>query len=162
MRACIDRTVVTLLPAKGRERREFDAEALARYDKPDNVKTDRGSQFASFEFTNTFKGAEVAIPMDGRSRCMDNVFIKKLWQSFKYEAVHLHELIDGFHAEWVIGDWVTFYNFERPHSALGGQTPVEACDGAMPMDMMDKAHALSTSPHAQQQYENLINRSLAA
>jgi len=137
-------------------------EALARYGKPDIFNTDQGSQFTSFEFTNTLKDAEVAISMDGRGRCMDNIFIERLWRSLKYEAVHLHELTDGFHAERVIGDWFTFYNTERPHSSLGGQTPVEAHGGATPMDMMDKAHALPTSPQAQQQQENLINTILAA
>ncbi len=31
---------------------------------------------------------------------------------------------DGFKAERVIGEWIDFYNTERPHSASGaGQTP---------------------------------------
>ena len=29
-----------------------------------------------------------------------------------YEAVYLHELTDGFHAERVIGEWIGFYNTE--------------------------------------------------
>ena len=33
--------------------------------------------------------------MDGRGRCMDNIFIERLWRSLKYEAVYLHELTDG-------------------------------------------------------------------
>ena len=52
----------------------------------------------------------------------------------------------------VIGDWIGFYNTERPHSALGGRTPAEAWRGEMPVDMMDKPlRALPTSPQAQQQ-----------
>jgi hypothetical protein len=58
--------------------------------------------------------------MDGRGRCLDNVFIERLWRSLKYEAVYLHELVDGFEAERVIGAWMTFYSDVRPHSALGG------------------------------------------
>ena len=53
--------------------------------------------------------------MDGRGRCMDNIFIERLWRSLKYEAVYLHELTDGFAAERVIGEWIDFYNTERPH-----------------------------------------------
>ena len=64
--------------------------------------------------------------MDGRGRCLDNVFIERLWRSLKYEAVYLHDLVDGFAAERVIAAWMTFYNHERPHSALGGRTPAEA------------------------------------
>lgn len=30
------------------------------------------------------------ISMDGRGRCMDNIFIERLWRSLKYEAVYLH------------------------------------------------------------------------
>ena len=44
----------------------------------------------------------------------------------KYEAVYLHELADGFAAEQVISEWMTFYSDVRPHSALGGRTPAEA------------------------------------
>ena len=64
--------------------------------------------------------------MDGRGRCLDNVFIARLWRSLKYEAVYLHELADGFAAEQVISEWMTFYSAARPHSALGGRTPAEA------------------------------------
>ena len=28
--------------------------------------------------------------MDGKGRCMDNVFIERLWRSLKYEEVYLH------------------------------------------------------------------------
>ena len=137
-------------------------EALARYGKPEIFNTDQGSQFTSFDFTGLLKAAEVTISMDGRGRCMDNIFIERLWRSLKYEAVYLHELTDGFKAEQVIGDWVNFYNTERPHSVHDGQTPAEAYGNGRPMDMMDKAIALTTSPQAQQQQQDVINRFLAA
>lgn len=137
-------------------------DALSRYGKPEIFNTDQGCQFTSFDFTGRLKDAEVTISMDGRGRCMDNIFIERLWRSLKYEAVHLHELSDGFHAERVIADWIDFYNTERPHSALGGGTPAEAHGAIKPVDMMDKAFALTTSPQAQQQQGNLINRFLAA
>jgi putative transposase len=137
-------------------------EALARYGRPEIFNTDQGSQFTSFDFTDVLKDAGVAISMDGRGRCMDNIFIERLWRSLKYEAVYLHELTDGFKAERVIGDWIAFYNTERPHSALANQTPAEAYGIAQPMDMMDKAIALPTSPQAQQQQQDLLNKNLAA
>lgn len=126
-------------------------EALAEYGKPEIFNTDQGSQFTSLDFTGVLKDANVAISMDGRGRCMDNIFIERLWRSLKYEAVYLHEMTDGFAAERVIGEWIAFYNTERPHSALDGATPAEAYATKRPMDMMDKAHALPTSPQAQQQ-----------
>ena len=100
--------------------------------------------------------------MDGRGQCMDNIFIERLWRSLKYEAVYLHELTDGFKAERVIGDWIDFYNTIRPHFALCGRTPAHAYGAERPVDMMDKAIALPTSPQAQQQQQDLLNKILAA
>jgi len=114
------------------------------------------------DFTGVLKDAEITISMDGRGRCMDNIFIERLWRSLKYEAVYLHELTDCFKAERVIGEWIDFYNTDRPHSALDGQTPAEACGIGRPMDMMDKARALPTSPQAQQRQQDVINRIQAA
>jgi hypothetical protein len=95
---------------------------------------------------------------------MDNIFIERLWRSLKYEAIYLHELTDGFKAERVIGEWIGFYNTERPHSALAGQTPAEAYGAGRPMDMMDKPDGLPTSPPAQQQqkYDIDLKKKLAA
>jgi hypothetical protein len=69
----------------------------------------------------------------------------------EYEAIYLHELSDGFAAQRVIGQWVTFFNTERPHSALDGRTPAESYSAKWPVDVMDKARALPTFPQAQQQ-----------
>ena len=137
-------------------------EELARHGRPEIFNTDQGSQFTSFDFTGVLKEAGITISMDGRGRCMDNIFIERLWRSLKYEAVYLHELTDGFKAERIIGEWIDFYNTERPHSSLGGRTPAEAYGATRSVDMMDKAHALPTSPQAQQQQQNMINRFLAA
>ena len=127
-------------------------EALDRYGTPEIFNTDQGSQFTGFAFTGRLQAAGIRISMDGRGRCMDNIFIERLWRSLKYEAVYLHEIADGLTARRVIADWIGFYNTERPHSALGGQTPAEAYRDGPPVDMMDKPlRALPTDPQAQQQ-----------
>lgn len=128
-------------------------EAMARHGKPEIFNTDQGSQFTSGDFTGRLLDASVKISMDGRGRCMDNIFIERLWRSLKYEAVYLVEMTDGFHAERVIGDWIAFYNTERPHSSFGGRTPDEVYAANRPVDMMDKADALTTCPQAQQQQQ---------
>jgi len=145
-------------------------EALSKYGKPEIFNTDQGSQFTNFDFTGVLKDAEITISMDGRGRCMDNIFIERLWRSLQYEAIYLHELTDGFKAERVIGEWIDFCNTERPHSALGDQTPAEAYGIAQPMDMMGKAYAWPTSPQGiarrfgqgQQRQQDVIKRIQAA
>ena len=75
----------------------------------------------------------------------------------------LHESADGFQARRLIGDWVRFYNLERPHSALDGRTPAEADRGDPPVDRMDKPLcALPTSPLAQQQQQEARTEGILA
>ena len=129
-------------------------EALAGYGTPEIFNTDQGSQLTGFAFTGCLREAGIRISMDGRGRCMDNIFIDRLWRSLKYEAVYLHDIVDGFTARRVIAVWIGFYNIQRPHSALGGRTPAEAYRGDTPVDMMDKPlRALTTYPQAQQQQQ---------
>ena len=73
--------------------------------------------------TTTRRRSGVAIFMDGRGRCMDNIFIERLWRPLKYGAVYLHEFSDGFRAQKVISRWMAFYNSRCPHPALGGSHP---------------------------------------
>ena len=98
-------------------------EALAKYGKPEIFNTDQGSQFTSPEFTNVLKNAGVKISMDGKGRWMDNVFIERLWRSLKYECVYLRAFETASETRVGIGNWITYYNVERPHSTFDGQTP---------------------------------------
>ena len=99
--------------------------AITQYGKPEIFNMDQESQFTSTDFTGVLQDNKVKISMVGRGRCMDNIFIERLWRSLKYEAIYLHELTDGFVAKQVIREWITFYNTERPHSSLNGRTPDE-------------------------------------
>ena len=62
-------------------------EALSRYGRPEIFNTDQGSQFTSDDFTGTLKRHGITISMDGKGRCMDNIFVERLWRSLKYEEV---------------------------------------------------------------------------
>ena len=43
----------------------------------------------SLPFTGVLEAAGVRISMDGKGRCMDNVFVERLWRSVKYEEIYL-------------------------------------------------------------------------
>jgi putative transposase len=53
-------------------------EALSRFGAPEIFNTDQGSQFTSNAFTKVLKDHNVAISMDGRGRCQDNILIERL------------------------------------------------------------------------------------
>ena len=80
-------------------------------------------------FTGRLQAAGIRISMDGWGRRMDNIFIERLWRSLQHEALYLHEIVNGFSARRVIGEWIDFCSTKRPHMALGGQTPAEAYRG---------------------------------
>jgi len=98
-------------------------EALHRFGPPEIFNTDQGAQFTAEVFTNVLRARGIAISMDGRGRCLDNVFIERLWRSVKYEEVYLHAYESVAEARAGIGRYLDFYNDERPHQALGYQTP---------------------------------------
>ena len=98
-------------------------EALARYGRPEVFNTDQGSQFTSDDFTGILKRHEVTISMDGKGRCMDNIFVERLWRSLKYEEVYLNAYATVAEAKTGIGSWLHFYNQERQHQSLGYRTP---------------------------------------
>ena len=92
-------------------------EALSRHGRPEIFNTDQGSQFTSNDFTGTLKRHGVMISMDGKGRCMDNIFVERLWRSLKYEEVYLHAYATVAEAKAGIGAWLDFYNTERQHQA---------------------------------------------
>jgi putative transposase len=100
-------------------------EALALYGTPEIFNTDQGSQFTSEAFTSVVKDADVRISMDGVGRAIDNVFIERLWRTLKYDHVYLNPAINGNACRDGIGDYLNYYNSERPHSSLDDQTPDE-------------------------------------
>jgi putative transposase len=61
--------------------------------------------------------------MDGKGRCMDNIFVERLWRSLKYEDVYLHAYASVAEARAGIAAWLHFYNEERLHQAHGYRTP---------------------------------------
>jgi putative transposase len=107
-------------------------EALSKYGKPEIMNTDQGSQFTGFEWIHPLKEADIKISMDGRGRWIDNRMVERLWRSVKYECVYLHAFETGSQARVKIGQWMEYYNGERPHSNHGILTPNEAYETITP------------------------------
>jgi putative transposase len=97
-------------------------EALRR-GRPEVFNTDQGVQFTAQAWTGRLEAAGVQVSMDGRGRCLDNVFVERLWRSVKYEDIYLRgyeqvpELARG------LSRYFGFSNEERMHQALDYRTP---------------------------------------
>jgi putative transposase len=92
---------------------DFCVEALKcalRRGRPGIFNSDQGSQFTSELFTGELEGRKIAVSMDGRGRCMDNIFIERLWRSLKYEEVYLKDYESVTEARAGIDRYLRFYN----------------------------------------------------
>jgi putative transposase len=49
--------------------------------------TDQGSEFTSFAWTDRLKRFCAQISTSRKGRCLDTIFIERLWRSVKYECV---------------------------------------------------------------------------
>jgi putative transposase len=103
-------------------------DAMARHGKPEIFNTDQGVQFTSGDFLAALESRGIRISMDGKGRFLDNIFIERLWRSLKYEEVFIKAYGSVIEARRGIGGWLSFYNEERPHQALGYRTPREVFD----------------------------------
>ena len=104
-------------------------EALRHHGPPEIFNSDQGSQFTDQDFLAVLQAREIRISMDGKGRCMDNVFVERLWRSLKYEEVYLHAYADVREAYEGIRRWMVFYNRTRGHQALGGEPPMRVYRG---------------------------------
>ncbi len=99
-------------------------ESSFRHGQPEIFNSDQGAQFTSTEFTGVLEQRQILISMDGRGRCLDNVFIERLWRSLKYELIYLNAYEDGVELWWrALNSYFRFYNHQRPHQALEYRTP---------------------------------------
>lgn len=90
---------------------------------PEISNTDQGSHFTSAAFLERLQAANVRISMDGRGRCMDNIFTERLWRTVKYENVFLQSYQNLQEAQAGLTEYLQFYNHTRPHQSLDYQTP---------------------------------------
>lgn len=98
-------------------------DALDAYGVPEIFNTDQGCQFTSAEFTKRLRDREIKVSMDGKGRCIDNIFIERLWRSLKYEEIYLNVYDNLDQLRIAIGKYMDFFNHQRQHQALGYQTP---------------------------------------
>ena len=107
-------------------------EAIGKYGAPDVFNTDQGTQFTSQEFIGVLTGNNISISMDGRGRCLDNIFVERLWRSVKYENVYLKGYQTIPEARAGLTEYFDFYNKERYHQSLDNKTPwIVYCQGSV-------------------------------
>lgn len=96
---------------------------------PDITNSDQGSHFTSQAYIALLEQAGIGISMDGRGRCMDNIFTERLWRTVKYENVFLQSYQNIQDAQAGLTEYFQFYNHIRPHMSLDNKTPARVYFG---------------------------------
>jgi putative transposase len=97
-------------------------EALGR-GRPKVFNTDQGVQFTAAAWTGRLESAGVAVSMDGKGRCLDNVFVERLWRSVKYEDLYVWRYESVPELRLGLERYFGYYNEERLHQTLEYRTP---------------------------------------
>jgi len=92
---------------------------------PHIANSDQGSQFTGHGYINTLLAAQVNISMDGRGRCMDNIFTERLWRTVKYEDIYIKDYSTPRELRRGLDCFFVKYNTRRGHQSLDYKTPEE-------------------------------------
>lgn len=90
---------------------------------PNIHNSDQGVQFTDKSYVGILEEKQILISMDGRGRCMDNIFTERFWRSLKYENIYLNDYANYAEAHQGIEKYIVFYNQRRKHQSLDYQTP---------------------------------------
>lgn len=93
--------------------------------------SDRGVQYASYEYTGLLKSAGITISMTESGDPKDNAVAERVNNTMKNELLRDMRFTSTDEVRKAVGAAVRFYNEERPHLSLDGMTPAEAaqCTG---------------------------------
>jgi putative transposase len=90
---------------------------------PAIANSDQGSHFTSEAYVALLEQSGIRISMDGRGRCLDNIFTERLWRTVKYENVFPNSYQNLEDAEQGLAEYFKFYNTKRRHQSLDYRTP---------------------------------------
>lgn len=99
-------------------------EALSQ-GKPEVFNTDKGTQYTAHAWTSRLLSAGVKVSMTGKGRCLDNVFVERLWRTVKQEEIYLKRYEEVRQLRAGLGSYFEFYNQRRRHQSLDYRTPAE-------------------------------------
>jgi putative transposase len=95
------------------------------FGKPDICNADQGSQFTGSSWVTALHNLGIKVSHDGIGRCIDNVRIERFWRTIKYEDLYLRQYQDLVEARAGINNFITHYNYHRPHQALRYARPAD-------------------------------------
>jgi transposase InsO family protein len=110
--------------------------ALSSYGPPEEVLTDNGSQYVTWRGKSAFskelnkRGIRQVVAAPRHPQTLGK--IERFWGTLWRECVETAVFVDLGDAQRRIGLFIDHYNFQRPHSGIGGLVPADRFFGAAP------------------------------
>ena len=99
-------------------------EALSKYPKPKIFNSDQGSQYTSYEHTQTLKQYGIQISMNGKGRSIDNIVIERFFRTLKHSNIYISDYQSIKELKEGVKTYIHKYNFKRFHSSIGYKKPM--------------------------------------
>lgn len=99
--------------------------ALARYGVPEHLRSDNGPEFIAYAIQDWLREKNVKTIYITPGSPWENAYIESFHDKLRDECLNREIFGSLWEARVVIEQWRLHYNAERPHSALGYQTPNE-------------------------------------
>lgn len=98
--------------------------AVHQYGVPEIINSDQGVQFSCKQYVQYLKDNGIRISMDGKGRCLDNIYIERFWRTLKYQYIYLYPPKDGICLFNGIKTWIDQYHYRR-HQGIDLKKPVD-------------------------------------
>lgn len=93
--------------------------------KPKRIRTDNGPEFISKEFREWCTANDILIQYIQPGRPMQNGYIERFNRTFRENILDAYLFDDIMQVQILAEEWMDDYNYNRPHEALKGKTPME-------------------------------------
>ena len=99
---------------------------LGRVPQPSLLRSDNGLVFTSRSYTALVRSYGLEQEFITPHSPEQNGMVERVIRTIKEQCAHRYRFESLQHASRVLGDWIQFYNHQRPHQALDMKTPAKA------------------------------------
>ena len=98
---------------------EVLTQAIREHGRPEIINSDQGCQYTSKDWLDICKKNKIKVSMDGRARCLDNIWIERFWRTIKREYIYLNPEDKATDLRKGLKQYIHYYNTARRHQGLG-------------------------------------------
>ena len=110
-------------------------DAVRKHGAPLVPNSDQGSQFTSLKYVETLNELNIRISMDGKGRALDNSITERFWRTLKWEEIYIMQYETPRTLRRGVDAYIHYYNCERGHQSLNGETPDNVYYSCSPMQL---------------------------